>query len=234
MPDQLIYTALRWLHPKRMERNLVSAALHMITITLISMSMADLQWFTISGDVCTPYLTLSLFFWFGYTDYRMNDEEYECIDGVIVNLMRVIILLCFMGIIFSLYGFFLHIVGPKSSIYNFIRKHALASTCTVIWILSIISTCYYIAILLEDSLAVHYPKINATVSYGYGFYVITAAGSVSVTGTFWTLITMHLIPGEDYRNDDACLIDDFNDSLDTFNPQAPPPPYSVPPPPYTP
>lgn len=53
-------------------------------------------------------------------------------------------------------------------------------------------------------------------------------------GTFCTLIMMHSFPGEDYHNDDACLIDDFNDSLDMFNPQAPPPPYSVPPPPYTP
>lgn len=74
MPGHFIYNAVHWLNPKKMEKNLVSAAFHMITITLISMSMVDLQWFTISGDVCTPYLTLSFFFWFGYAEYNVNNE----------------------------------------------------------------------------------------------------------------------------------------------------------------
>lgn len=36
------------------------------------------------------------------------------------------------------------------------------------------------------------------------------------------------------RDDDRCLIDGFDDGLDTFNSPTPPPPYSIPPPPYTP
>lgn len=55
-----------WFNSKDQERNLFSAALHMVTVSMISMSLAGLKWFTISGGVCTPYLALSDFFWFGY------------------------------------------------------------------------------------------------------------------------------------------------------------------------
>lgn len=56
-----------WFNSKDEERNLFSATLHMITVSMISMSLTGLKWFTISGGICSPYLTLSEFFWFGYT-----------------------------------------------------------------------------------------------------------------------------------------------------------------------
>lgn len=67
MPDNLLTPIYNWLNPKDQERNLFSATFHMIAITLISMSLVGLNWFTISGNVCTPFLTLGQFFWFGYT-----------------------------------------------------------------------------------------------------------------------------------------------------------------------
>ncbi|XP_017774877.1 PREDICTED: transmembrane protein 127-like [Nicrophorus vespilloides] len=229
---------LQWVHPKSQERNLISAAFHMITITLISMSMVELKWFSIYGGVCASYLTLSQFFWFGYTDNNIASPEFDCINSTIVNMMRIIILLCFMAIIFSLAGFFLDVIGPKSYLYFFIRKYALASTFTVMWIMAIISTCYYVAVLLEDSLDDLYPKIDTSVTYGYGFYLITATGGVAVIGTFCTLILMHTSSPELYSggdgSDDACLIDGFEEGFEAFNSPAPPPPYNVPPPPYAP
>lgn len=67
MPEQLFTTFVQWIHPKDDESNIISATFHMITITLISMSLVDLTWFNISGGVCIPYLTLGQFFWFGFT-----------------------------------------------------------------------------------------------------------------------------------------------------------------------
>ncbi|XP_022919792.1 transmembrane protein 127-like [Onthophagus taurus] len=234
MSSNCCSNTFQWLHPHNQDKNVICAIVHMITITLVAMSMVKLDWFVISGGVCTPSLSLSLFFSFGYTYQKYPNNEYNCINETIVNMMRVIILLCFMAIIFSLCGYFLHIVGPKSSIYNFMRKYAMASTCTVLWVLAIISTCYYVAMLLDDSLADLYPSVETVVSYGYGFYLITAAGAVSVVGTFCILTLMNT-PTPIYRADDTCLIDDFNENnMDTFNSQTPPPPYSAPPPPYTP
>ncbi|KAJ8955040.1 hypothetical protein NQ318_000472 [Aromia moschata] len=202
---------MQWLHPKDDERNLVSATFHMITITLISMSLVDLTWFNISGDVCVPYLTLGQFFWFGFTNNGVDYSDYDCINSTIVNMMRTTILLCFMTIIFALLGFCLDIIGPKSIMYRMARRYAILGTCTVLWITAIISISYYIVVLLEDSFSKIYPNTDPTVTYGLGFYLLSAA-----------------------ETDDRCLIDGFDDGLDTFNSPTPPPPYSIPPPPYTP
>ena len=62
---------------------------------------------------------------------------------------------------------------------------------TVLWILAIISTSYYVTILLQDSLTTLYPKVPTRVSYGYGFCLIIFAGSfpfavvlITIEGTF--------------------------------------------------
>lgn len=52
--------------------NLIAAAFHIATITLITMSSVELDWFVISGNVCTPSLTLSQFYRFGYGNYVVN------------------------------------------------------------------------------------------------------------------------------------------------------------------
>lgn len=67
-----VLNALQRLHSKDDDRNLISATFHMITISLISMSLVDLTWFTISGDVAVPNLTLGQFFWFGYSGANVN------------------------------------------------------------------------------------------------------------------------------------------------------------------
>lgn len=54
------------------ERNLVSATFHMVAITLLCMSLGDLTWFTIDGNVCVPYLTVGEFFWFGYSSSEIS------------------------------------------------------------------------------------------------------------------------------------------------------------------
>ncbi|RZB41302.1 transmembrane protein 127-like [Asbolus verrucosus] len=84
MPSSLLTTALQRLHPKDDDRNLISATFHMITITLISMSLVDLTWFTISGDPATPNLSLGQFFWFGYSGADVNYSEYDFVNSTIV------------------------------------------------------------------------------------------------------------------------------------------------------
>lgn len=68
MSQSFMNNIVQWIHPKDDESNIISATFHMITITLLSMSLVDLTWFSISGDVCVPYLTLGQFFWFGFSN----------------------------------------------------------------------------------------------------------------------------------------------------------------------
>ncbi|KAF2887857.1 hypothetical protein ILUMI_18316 [Ignelater luminosus] len=232
MPRINFSSSALWMNSKLQYRNLVPATFHIVAITLISMSLVQVPWFVITGGVCSPFLSLGQFFWFGYTIEDAHNPEYDCINGTIVNLMRTIILLSFMAIIFSLGGFFLDILGPKNSVYRFIRKYALASTCTVFWIMAIISICYYISVLLQESLENVHPDVDTSVSYGYGFYLIASTGGIVLMGTFCTLILMQT--GDASRSDERCLLNRYGDGMDAFDSPTPPPPYSIPPPPYTP
>ncbi|XP_031337581.1 transmembrane protein 127-like [Photinus pyralis] len=231
MPRNLIRRGSLWMNSKLQYRNLVPAAFHIVAITLISMSLVQVPWFVIKGGVCSPYLAIGQFFSFGYSNNDTHNLAY-CINGTIVNLMRTIILLLFMAIIFSLAGFFIDILGPKNSIYTFVRRYALASTFTVFWITAIICICYYVTILLEESLENTYPEIDTSVAYGYGVYLIASTGGIVLIGTFCTVILMQATDSN--RNDERCLINRYSDNMETFDSPTPPPPYSIPPPPYTP
>ncbi|KAJ8920385.1 hypothetical protein NQ315_005251 [Exocentrus adspersus] len=232
MAPRFLTKFIECLHPKEDGNNMISATFHAITITLISMSLVDLTWFKISDATCVPYLTLGQFFWFGFTKDEGSYIDYHCLNSTIVNMMRTMILLCFMSIIFALLGFFLDIIGPKSLFYRMVRKYAVLGTCTVLWIMAILSMSYDVVLLLEDSLDKTTSDSDTGVNYGLGVYLVGAAGGVSCLGIIYTLILT--FKSAAYRNDDdICLIDESNDSLDTYNSPSPPPPY-VPPPPYSP
>ncbi|CAH0559361.1 unnamed protein product [Brassicogethes aeneus] len=228
------------LTPKNEDVNFISATFHLVTITLISMSMVDLNWFVISGNVCVPYLTLGQFFWFGYNNSPAFSDEYKCVTPETVNLMRITILLCFMAILFALFGYVIDIIGSKNLVYRLSRRYAVPGTCAVFWIMAIISLSYYTILLMEDSLASHYSKSYFNVTYGLGFYLLASAGINSSIGIIYNLILSHN-PSGYQRDDDACILETSDNDLDTFNSPTPPPPYHIPPlhysiapPPYTP
>lgn len=233
MPRNFLSRSSLWVNssPTLQFRNLVPAAFHIVAVTLISMSLVQVPWFVIKGGVCSPYLSIGQFFSFGYVNDDTRNLAY-CITGTIVNLMRTIILFLFMAIIFSLAGFFMDILVPKNIIYKIFRKYAVPGTGTVFWITAIICICYYVTILLEESLENTYPEIDTSVTYGYGFYLIASAGGIALIGTFCTVIVMQA--AESSRNDERCLINRYSDNIETFDSPTPPPSYSIPPPPYAP
>ncbi|KAG5890957.1 hypothetical protein JTB14_026312 [Gonioctena quinquepunctata] len=233
MSQRFLTNILQWIHPKDDEGNGITATCHIFTITFISMSFVDVTWFSIGGHVCVPHLTLGQFFWFGFSNSQDIDySDYDCINSKIVNMMRITILLCFMSITFALMGFFLEVHAPKHPFYKSLRKYSIMGTCTVIWIMAIIAISYYIIVLLENSLAEMYPKVESSVSYGTGFYLVVASGGITCCGIIYTLFPFSA--SSNAVDDDRCLLDAFDDGLETFHSPTPPPPYCLLPPPYTP
>ncbi|CAG9772644.1 unnamed protein product [Ceutorhynchus assimilis] len=228
--NQINFAYLKELFQQRDERNLISATFHMLSITLICMSMGDLSWFIIDGNVCVPYLTLGEFFWFGYSTTGIDYREFDCLDSLIVNMMRIIILLCFMAIIFALLGFFLDIIGPRAPFYRMLRRFCVPGAATIIFIMTIAPTSYLVMVLLQHAIEDENPKSYYDISYGFGFYLITFAGGIQALGLIYNLVLPYKTS---YQDDDRCLIDGFDDMRD-FQCPTPPPPYCLPPPPYTP
>jgi uncharacterized membrane protein len=64
------------------------------------------------------------------TDFFIKFSALQCVTPEIANLMRVIIILCFMAMICSLVGFFLDIVGPTKKVMKVIQRNSLPSIFT--------------------------------------------------------------------------------------------------------
>ncbi|XP_063221324.1 transmembrane protein 127-like [Bacillus rossius redtenbacheri] len=243
----------RWHVPKEHERNFVAAFFHMATIALTCTSLAQLGWFHVRGAHCSPHLAVYQFF-----DLRLYDDPVpddvegndvaaspvsvqflpssgkSCVTREIANLMRMLILLCFMAIISSLVGFFLDIVGPTKKIFKIIRRNSIPSIFTVVWVVMIVGLCYYISNRLEILIQNMNPQMEVQVSYEYGCYTITAAGVVAVIATACNLFQQHGPVDEVPRRR---LVDDW-DGIESFVVSGPQlldtPLESMPPPPYTP
>ncbi|KAL3278603.1 hypothetical protein HHI36_016145 [Cryptolaemus montrouzieri] len=234
MSTSFIVSCLQWINRKDENQNLFAAVFHISTITLVSMSMVGLPWFSISGGVCLQQLTLGEFFWFGSPLSDYDPSDVECITTNLINMMRLTIVLCLLVIMLSLGGFFMDILVPKTHVNKMFFKYAIPGTCTgsVILVMIIVSISCYIVLLLEDSLAKRYPKVDSDVKYGPGFYFLSSAGVVSLFGMYYTL-NMVQDSSRYCTDDDQCLVDAFDDNT-SFNYLALPPPYNIPPPPYAP
>ncbi|XP_044762413.1 transmembrane protein 127-like [Coccinella septempunctata] len=235
MPIQNIGSCFEWLTTRNENKILFAASFHICTITLVSMSIVGLPWFSISGGVCLGHLTLSDFFWYSSFLEDATSKDVECINTTVINMMRITLALCFLIIVLSLGGFFMNIFIPKNYVNRLFLKYAIPGVCTgsVILVMIIVSISCYIILILEDSLTQLYPKVTTDVTYGPGFYFLSSAGVVSLFGMYYTLNMI-----QDFNRisseDDQCLIDAFDDNTSSFNHLSPPPPYNVPPPPYTP
>ncbi|XP_067003438.1 transmembrane protein 127 [Anabrus simplex] len=241
----------RWTVPKEQDRNFVAAFFHMATIALTCTSLAQLGWFRLRGGLCVPHLAVYQFFSYGYFDTTSMQNDIsgnevvsnpyypngslQCVTPEIANLMRIIILLCFLAMISSLIGFFLDIVGPTRKTLKVIRRNGIPSTITVLWVVAIVGLCYYITLLLEVAVREMHPGYRVHVSYEYGCYTITAAGVVAVFATACNLFQQQSTSTED--NQRRRLIDDW-DGVETFSvgiQGSDTPLESIPPPPpYTP
>lgn len=230
--------AVKWLHPKSTDQNLMSAFVHMVSVSLLSMSLVELRWFEIATtpqqqEACAPFLSMTQFFTYGYTTSTTEDDN-ACLNATTVNMIRIIILLVFMAIAFSLCGFYVEVAGGSSParghVAQFVRRYALMNTCTVLWVMAIVASCYYVAILLEEAFLRAFPlqaPDAISVTYGCGFYLVAVSGALNLFGTFLSLLFMHHSnrSADDMSQDNSFLISRATEA---------PPPYNIPPPPYHP
>ena len=54
----------------------------------------------------------------------------DCVDMEAVQVLKVIIVMCFMGALLSLSAFLLDLTGPASTVLRAIRRHAICSLLT--------------------------------------------------------------------------------------------------------
>lgn len=246
----------RW-RAKNKERNLLAAVLSIVVIALLSTSLAQPRWFFFRGGKCARrYLGVYDFFYFGYFDEHYGEQVpaengdnqsgfvyhgfsetlVNCVTPSIVTLMRVMIVLVVLGIVTSLFAFFVDTLGVLNRALKIIKRNAMGSIFTVIFCVTTIGFSYYVSTLIAHQQEL--TKVNkgtrVEVKFDISFYLVTAAGSVAVLASAANLLKRY--PPDDSQDDS--LLDEF-DGLETFSVNYPRSDmaymqYVAPPPPYTP
>uniref|UniRef100_A0A1B6DMD3 Transmembrane protein 127 transmembrane region domain-containing protein n=1 Tax=Clastoptera arizonana TaxID=38151 RepID=A0A1B6DMD3_9HEMI len=153
MLNSAYFPRQRWAFPKDNEKNFVAASFHFITIIMFSLSVTHFEWFFVWGGNCAHNLALFQFFSLksnfetigiqNKTTLRTNEVEVPfliqyhssygalpCINSDVVDLIHIIIILCFLSILFSIIAFFLDIIGSSKKICIVCRRNALPSIIT--------------------------------------------------------------------------------------------------------
>lgn len=245
----------RWAYPKEHERNFVASFFHMISVSLMSISLINMVWFRIyGGSQCASQIRLSQFFTLdsfvisdssktsepGFVDsvhssipensyYYTSNTVLKCVTPEVVKLIRMIILLCIAAIFCSIVGFCLDVIGPKKKLLRIIRQNGLPSIITVLLIVTTSGVSYLVATALQNAAYKAHQKDPASiqVAFDIGYYTITIAGAVSILATACNLLQSSSPPEEIQRHR---LIEDY-DGVETFSvgmrhiPE-PPPPYT--------
>lgn len=196
---------------KRKEGNFLTAISCMFVVVLVCTSLAEPHWFYLIGGKCVDYagqpvnyLGVKLFFYPGYFNmahastvqtvyhYGSADNEVliDCVTPSLVLTMTIIIALCALVVVFSLVAFVLHLLGSSHRILRMLRVNAIFSIVSVL-ICIIINGLSYLAV----EQMTHYFQINpfregsrVDVEFSLGFYMITAAGVVSILGVACNLL----------------------------------------------
>ncbi|CAG9132714.1 hypothetical protein JYU34_017477 [Plutella xylostella] len=203
---------------KDKEFNKIAAFFNFSIFLLTCAALVQPSWFRIKGLHCTQSLSLAQFF--SLDDDNDNDDDNEdgdmniqndgfnnmfkkisglqpCTTPEVITLMRVLILLCFMMLLWSCIGVLINLTSLNSKAIRMIRRNAVPSVLCVFCVIAIVGVCYYTTVVLGN---VSNSDINTIqVDYEYGFYTITAAGAMSLLASAANLWGAPLSDHEDLQ-----------------------------------
>ncbi|XP_005097510.1 transmembrane protein 127 [Aplysia californica] len=244
------------------ERNFASASCSMVTIVLLCTSLEP-NWIYMSGGDChllhdpkgsLHTLSTRQFFSNGhfYKNYPLtsagdmvykfggssNDILVNCVTYTAVLLFKASIAFTLIAVVFSFISFLLDLFGPTYQLLKLLRRNAIFNILTVVMCISINLFAYWITSAVErlqESSRMHLGS-KVEVTFAASFYLITAAGGMSVLATACNCLRRHKgVEAEHVRQADR-YFDDTEALLPPPPPEEDSSPLSnlPPPPPYAP
>ncbi|KAL4231964.1 hypothetical protein ACF0H5_009541 [Mactra antiquata] len=245
---------------KQGEKNFPAAVCNMLAIVLVCTSLAEPKWISLQGGGCVveeaPLTNLGTyeFFYPGKFLEREHDFSDQSFEGIVyqygpnikdkmvncvtyksVLLMKTVIAFCFLAIFSSLVAFVLDLTSPKNRPCKLLQRNAIPSIITVILSVVINLFCYWLTTEVESlqKQTKHHPGSKVIVDFDVSFYLVTAAGGLSVIATAFNCLRRHPVYED---NQGEALLDDY-DGMDVLPPLPVPDPHILnltPPPAYTP
>lgn len=234
---------------KRKESNFLTAISCMFVVVLVCTSLAEPHWFYFVGGKCMDYgdqpinyLGVKLFFYPGYfkvahASATLNIYHYgsaynevliDCVTPSLVFIMRVIIALCALVLLFSLIAFVLHLLGSSHRVLRAIRSNAIFSIASAIICIVINGLSYLVVEQLTNYFQANpfHEGSRIDVEFSLGFYMITAAGAMSIIGVACNLLRRTTSHTRREHRDQMPIRHPSTDPHPSFCSLLAPPPYS--------
>ncbi|XP_059159331.1 transmembrane protein 127-like [Physella acuta] len=249
---------------KHKERNFAAAIFSMGTIVLLCTALEP-DWINLTGGGCRllhgpagslKQLSTTQFFYNGhfYKNYPQtepedviykfgpssNDIMVNCVTYSTVLLFKTSIAFVFIAVVCSLSAFLLDLIGPSYQLLKLLRRNAIFNILTVVMCVTINLFTYWITTAvdkLQVSTRAH-DGSKIQVTFDVSFYLVTAAGGLSVIATACNCLRRHVVyeSAETPSNPEFFYYDDNEPLLPPPSPNADSAAlYNFPPPPaYTP
>jgi len=257
-------------HFRHSERNFAAASCSMITIVILCTSLVP-NWIHMNGGSChllqnakgtLHTLSTRQFFYNGHfyknfpmtvegdTVYKfgdgVNDIMVNCVSYPGVLLFKASIAFTLIAVIFSFAAFLLDLFGPTYQLLKMLRRNAIFNILTVVMCVTVNLFAYCITTSvnrLQMSSRLHVGSA-VIVTFDASFYLITAAGGLSVVATACNCLRRPMVPTaehtrfrDSYYDDTEALLAPMANEEGSLHPAVMnsfPPPPMPPPPPYTP
>ncbi|ELT98562.1 hypothetical protein CAPTEDRAFT_226347 [Capitella teleta] len=117
----------------------------------------------------------------------------DCVTEQIVSVMKGLITLCFLGILLSLLSFLADLTGPTYRPFKLLRRNGVFSIIVVIVCVILSGMCFWVTELLQvfQLKTKLHDGSKAIVQFSVSFYLVTAAGAMSVMAAACNLLKRH-------------------------------------------
>lgn len=143
---------------------------------------------------------------FGPGDQDVMDN---CVNYKATLIMKTVIVFCFLACVSSLSGFILDLSVPKNRPLKLLQRNAIPSIITVIISVVINLFSYWLSTeveMLQKDTKFH-PGSKVIIDFDISFYLVTAAGGLSVIATAFNCLKRHPV-FED--NQGESLLEDYD------------------------
>lgn len=206
----------------------------MLAIVILCTALTEPKWINLQGGGCMvenqPLLHLGAYQFFypgkflpqekdfltgtlSHIVYQygpnVKDQMDNCVNYKAALLMKTVIVFCFLAIICSLVGFILDLTVPKHRPLKLLRRNAIPSIITVIVSVVVNLLSYWLSTeveMLQKETKIHTGS-KVIVDFDISFYLVTAAGGLSVIATAFNCLKRHTMY-EDSRGEP--LLEDYD------------------------
>ncbi|CAH3014521.1 unnamed protein product [Porites evermanni] len=208
------------------ERNIVSAFFALASAVLLAIAEAEPKWLHIVSGKCQgKYMGLYKVIAYKHPE----DLKLYCFTTDIVLLLRVVVAVCCIGIVASMFACLLDLCGTLNRCLKVVKDYSFGNVITVVMCVGATLLVYWVTRILEE-VSEKETGIKSKIKFDISFFLVVAAGASSVMATGFSLLMhcfLHRASRERTRSDDELSLELMYSMLpaDSFS-DIPPPAYS--------